>query len=83
MLNRIEVNVTQDQRTVKQAVLGNLQPHSVPPMVSRSHALALFLKPAANYVVYLRITITGAVIAPITFSKPLVFLPRVLAEQML
>ena len=48
VLNRIEVYVTPNQCTLQQAVLGNLQPHSVRPMASRSHALALFLKPAAN-----------------------------------
>ena len=45
VLNRVEVFVTQDQRTVQQALLGNMQPHSARPMASRSHAVALFLKP--------------------------------------
>lgn len=83
VLNRVEVYVTQDQRTVQQAVLGNLQPYSARPMASRSHAVALFLKPAADYVVYLRVNTTGAMIVPITFNKPLAFLPHALAEQML
>lgn len=83
VLNRVEVFVTQDQRTVQQALLGNMQPHSARPMASRSHAVALFLKPGADYVVYLRVSTSGAMIVPITFTKPLFFLPGALAEQTL
>ena len=83
VLNRAEVFVTLDQRTVHSAVLGNLQPYSARPMASRSHAVALFLTPGQHYVVYLRVTTTGAMVVPITFTKPLLYLPHALAEQML
>ena len=83
VLNRAEVFVTQGARVVQQALLGNLQPYSARPMASRSHAVALFFKPGDTYVVYMRLNTTGAMIVPISFTKPLLFLPQALAEQML
>lgn len=83
VLNRVEVYLTQNGRTVQHSLLGNLQPHSQRPIASRSHAVSLQLQPGQDYTLYLRVTTTGAMIVPITLTKPIAFLPHALAEQML
>ncbi len=83
VLNRIDIFVTQDKSIVNQIRLGSLQPQDQRTIRSRSHAFGLKLRAGANYDLYLRIESKGAMILPITLSKPSEFHANALAEQML
>jgi diguanylate cyclase (GGDEF)-like protein len=82
-LNRIDIYVVRDQRIVDQTTLGNLQAYAQRPIRSRSHAFGLQLSPGASYELYLRVENKGALILPITLSKPSEFHAKALQEQML
>lgn len=83
VLNRIGVHLAQGGRVVQQALLGNLVPMAQRPMGSRSPALALELQAGASYELLLRVETAGAMILPITLSRPAAFHARALGEQML
>lgn len=82
-LQRIAVTIRSGNDTVKHATLGSFQPAGERPMASRSHAMALQLAPGKSYDMYLRVETMGAMVLPITFSKPTVFHANALNEQML
>lgn len=83
LLNRIDVYVATDGKVVRHVELGNAQPWAQRPFSSRSHALPLTLQPGANVEFLLRVDTIGAMILPITLSKPFAFHTRAQNEQML
>jgi diguanylate cyclase (GGDEF)-like protein len=83
VLNSIDVYVTEKGRVLQQAALGNMRNYEQRPISSRTHSIALKLAPGADYDIYLRIENNGAMMLPISISKPAVFHARALDEQML
>lgn len=84
VLNRVDLHLLDaDGRLVREARLGNLQPFAERPLPSRSHAIELALQPGARYEAWLRVETLGAMIVPLTLSKPPAFWQHALAEQML
>jgi diguanylate cyclase (GGDEF)-like protein len=84
VLNRIDLHLLDAEgRVVQQARLGNLQPFAERPLPSRSHAVELALQPGARYEAWLRVETLGAMIVPLTLSKPPAFWQHALREQML
>jgi diguanylate cyclase len=83
VLNRIDVYLARDGQVVQQARLGNMQPFSQRLVQTRSHAVALELKPGASHELFLRVETLGAMILPITFMRPSTFHAEALDEQML
>ena len=81
-LNRIDAYVTQDGRTLQQALLGSLRAFASRPLLSRSHAMPLTLAPG-DYDLMLRVASRGASILPIEFMQPSAFHRASVAEQML
>lgn len=82
-LNRIDVHVAHEGRVDTLARLGNLTPYSERPVGSRSHALALELRPGMRHELLLRVESVGALILPITISRAAAFHEQAMAEQML
>jgi len=82
-LQRIDLYIRSGNDLVKRATLGSLQAAGERPMASRSHAMALPLAPGKSYDVYLRVETLGAMVLPITFSKPTAFHASALKEQTL
>lgn len=82
-INRIDVALATGGRIVQQAVLGNTQPFSQRPLLSRSHTMVLNLEPSARYELLLRVQAQGAMILPITLNTPTALMGRALNEQML
>ncbi|WP_082615569.1 diguanylate cyclase [Acidovorax sp. Root267] len=83
VLQRIEIYLTIDGHVTQQATLGSLQPYTQRPLRSRSHALALNMLPGHAYDVLLRVETRGAMVLPITLSKPTEWHSKALNEQML
>lgn len=83
VLNHINLYVVTDGKVVREAAMGNLQPAAERPIRSRAHSIGLELKPGKSYDIYVRLQNNGAMILPITLSKPSTFLARALQEQML
>lgn len=83
VLNRIDVYVTNGKTLVEKTRLGSLQPYDQRPIRGRSLSFGVKLKAGTNYDLYLRIESKGAMILPITLSKPSEFHANALAEQML
>jgi diguanylate cyclase len=83
VINRIDAYLMADGQVVKEAQMGNLVPRAQRPVDARAHALPLVLKPGQRYDIYLRLENVGAMILPITFSKPTAFHALALREQML
>lgn len=83
VLNSVEVYLTTDGHVRQQATLGSLQPFSQRPLRSRTHALALSLQAGQEYVLLLRVETRGAMVLPITLSKPTAWHSAALNEQML
>ncbi len=83
VINRIDAYLVADGRVIKEAKMGNLVPRAERPVDARAHALPLVLKPGERYDIYLRLENVGAMILPITFSKPTAFHALALREQML
>ncbi len=83
VLNRVDVYLVREGQVVQQARLGNMQPFSQRPVQTRSHAVALELKPGTGHELYLRVETLGAMILPITFMRPSTFHAEALGEQML
>ncbi|NUN61341.1 MAG: GGDEF domain-containing protein [Burkholderiaceae bacterium] len=82
-INRIDVALAAGGRIVQQAVLGNTQPFSQRPLLSRSHTMVLNLEPGVRYELLLRVQVQGAMILPITLNTPTALMGRALNEQML
>lgn len=68
-LNEALVTVWHEGRQVASARLGNVQPFSARPLPTRTHTMALALKPGQRYDVLLRLHSRSSVIAPITLHK--------------
>ncbi|MDO8450223.1 MAG: diguanylate cyclase [Rhodoferax sp.] len=83
VLNRLDVFVTRDKNIIERATLGSLQPYDQRLIRSRSHSYGLKLKAGTTYDLYLRVESNGAMILPITLSKPAEFHAKALDEQML
>jgi hypothetical protein len=84
VLNRIDLHLVDAAgRVVRQARLGNLQPYAQRSLPSRAPAIELELAPGAAYTLWLRVETLGAMIVPISLSKPAAYLERSLAEQLL
>ena len=83
LLNRIDIYIASDGKVLRHAILGNAQPWSLRPLTSRSLALPLALQPDRQYEFLLRVDTIGAMILPITLSKPFAFHGRAQNEQML
>ena len=83
VLQRVEVYLTSQGAVRQQATLGSLQPFDQRPLRSRSHALVLDLEPGQDHVLFLRIETRGAMVVPLTLSKPTAWHGRALNEQML
>lgn len=83
VLNHLDVYVTQAGVVVDTAQLGSLRPRDQRPISGRSHSFGLQLKAGASYDLYLRVESKGALILPLTISKPSKYLADALAEQML
>lgn len=82
-LNRVDAYLVREGRIVQQARLGNMQPFEQRPIPSRTHAVALELKPEVPYELYLRVQTQGAMILPITVMRPQVFHTEALDEHIL
>ena len=83
LLNRIDVYLATDGRVVQQALLGNSQPVAQRPILSRSHAVPIELRPGVTYTLLLRVETVGAMILPLTLSKLSAFHGRAIDEQIL
>ena len=83
VLNRIDVYLLADRRVVQQALLGNLQRPSDGGRTARTPATMLRLQPSTAYELVLRVENIGAMILPITLSRPGAYHARALNEQML
>ncbi|MYM67140.1 response regulator [Pseudoduganella sp. FT55W] len=83
VLNRIDVYVTTEGRITQHQVTGNLQADSDSKPRGRVPAALLHLTPGAEHVLLLRIENEGAMILPISFSRPASFHGAALNEQML
>ena len=83
VLNRVEVYLTTGGYVSQQATLGNLQAFSQRPLRSRSHALALQMQPGRHYDLLLRVETRGAMVLPITLSKPTAWHKTAIDKQML
>jgi signal transduction histidine kinase/CheY-like chemotaxis protein len=82
VLNRIDVYVASEGSITEHHVTGNLQPDGGAAR-SRVPATLLHLTPGAEQVVLLRVENVGAMILPISFSRPANFHGAALNEQML
>ena len=59
LLNRIDVYLAADGRVVQQALLGNAQPLARRPILSRSHAVPIELRPGVPHTLLLRVETVG------------------------
>jgi diguanylate cyclase (GGDEF)-like protein len=83
VLNEVDFFLTTRGTVVQHAALGNLRPFSERPLRNRTPAMALDLAADTPYELFIRVYTGGAMILPITISKPPVLVPHALAEQML
>ncbi len=79
VLNRIDVYVTRAGQVERHVLLGNLHAEAHD---GRAPAVALYLKPGAQYTLLLRIENRGSKILPVSLSKPGAFHSAALNEQM-
>ncbi|NYE59994.1 signal transduction histidine kinase/CheY-like chemotaxis protein [Duganella sp. 1224] len=83
VLNRVDVYVADKGGIQSHQIIGNLQPEPQGVPRSRVPAALLHLAPGAEQVVLLRVQNVGAMILPVTLSRPGVFHGHALNEQML
>ena len=83
VLNHLDVYLLKDGQVLQHARLGSLQPFSERPLHSRTHALGLTVQPGQTYDLLLRAQTRGAMVLPITLSKPTAWHSAALNEQML
>jgi len=82
-LDRVDLYVLSGGRVIEQITLGRELGYSQRPFASRTHAAMLKLMPGAQYELLMRVSTGGAMVLPMTLSKPSVFHARALDEQML
>jgi diguanylate cyclase (GGDEF)-like protein len=82
-INRIDVYLLSEGRTLNHAVLGNVQPYSERPLQSRTHAVELEFAPGQAYELLMRIETKAVMILPITLKKSAAMLSQAVDEQML
>lgn len=83
VINQVDVYLTSGGTVRQQATLGNLRTFSQRPIRSRSHAVALQIQPGVPHVLFLRVETRGAMVLPITLSKPQTWHTTAINEQML
>jgi signal transduction histidine kinase len=83
VLNRVDVYVADAGGITSHQIIGNLQPVREGVPRARIPAALLHLTPGADQIVLLRVQNIGAMILPITLSRPGVFHGAALTEQML
>jgi diguanylate cyclase (GGDEF)-like protein len=83
LLNRVDVVLLAGGRVLQQAQMGNLLPFAQRPLAGRSLAMELVLRPGVPHDLLLRVETTGAMILPLTLSRPAEFHTRAVREQML
>ncbi|WP_462390511.1 diguanylate cyclase domain-containing protein [Acidovorax sp. Q11] len=83
VLNEVDFFLTVQGKVVQHAALGNLRPFSERPQRGRTPAMALDLVADTQYELFVRVYTGGAMILPITISKPPILVPHALGEQML
>lgn len=83
VLQHVDVFLVSGDEVRQHHVLGSLQPFSQRPLRSRTHALPMLLKPGQAYDLLVRVETTGAMVLPITLSKPADWHGAALNEQML
>ncbi|MEZ5637554.1 MAG: diguanylate cyclase [Burkholderiaceae bacterium] len=83
VINRVDIFLVADGQVVTRGRSGNLTPPHERMVNARSIAMGLTLSPGTDYRLYLRVENTGAMILPISLSRPSEFLGRALREQML
>ena len=83
VINRVDIFLVADGQVVTRGRSGNLTPPHERMVNARSIAMGLTLSPGTDYQLYLRVENTGAMILPISLSRPSEFLGRALREQML
>lgn len=83
LLNRVDIYLARGSEVIQHAELGNTQSSTRRPLISRSHALPLKLQPGTSYELLLRVETIGAMILPISLSKPAAFYASAQNEQML
>jgi diguanylate cyclase (GGDEF)-like protein len=83
VINSLEIFLVANDKIIERKTLGNIQAQQNRPLNSRTLSYGFRLKPGTNYELYLRAENTGAMILPITLSKPSEFHSMALDEQML
>ncbi|WP_432378010.1 response regulator [Duganella sp. P38] len=83
VLNRIDIYVARDGRIGEHQLIGNLQPEPEGAPRGRVPAALLHLTPGADHVLLLRVENVGAMILPVSLSRPARFHGAALNEQML
>lgn len=83
VLNEVDFFLTTGGQVVQHAALGNLRPFSDRPLRNRTPAVALDLAANTPYELFIRVQTAGAMIVPISISRPTVLVPEALQEQML
>ncbi|SDF76869.1 MULTISPECIES: hybrid sensor histidine kinase/response regulator [unclassified Duganella] len=83
VLNRVDIYVARDGQISSHNVTGNLQPDPAGGTRGRVPAALLHLTPGASQVLLVRVENIGAMILPISLSRPGVFHSAALNEQML
>ncbi len=82
-INRLDVYVLSGQTVIQSAVFSNLRSVTERVVNSRTHSLVLRAKPGGDYQLYVRAQNEGAMILPLTISKPVTYHLKSLHEQML
>ncbi|SHM75761.1 Signal transduction histidine kinase [Duganella sacchari] len=83
VLNRVDIYVATDGQIREHQVIGNLQPDMPGAPRGRTPAALLHLTPGSEHVLLLRVHNVGAMILPISLSRPASFHVGALNEQML
>lgn len=83
VLNRVDVYLVSGQQVLQHALLGNLQAATDGARNARTSATQLRLQPHTRYELVLRVENIGAMILPISLSRPAAYHGRALQEQML
>lgn len=83
VLNEVDVYLVVDGREAARWAQGNLRPRELRPLASRGFAVPLDLAPGTKAELWIRVRTGGAMILPITLSKPAHFHAAALDEQML
>jgi diguanylate cyclase len=82
-INRLDVYLTSNQQMIQQETFSNLNTVTQRSLNGRAHTLVLKVRPGSSYDIYIRAENVGAMILPITISKPVTFHLRALKEQIL